>query len=442
MDEKVVKFRVGVVVLATMILLAIMIMLFNDVGSFWTGTYTLYIHFPEAPGVAAETPVRKDGILIGKVTRVRFADDDPRFNTMGGVIVTISVNADRRIHTNERCTISTSLIGDAMLQFVPGGPHPSAEFLTDGAYLQGTVATNPLQLLTNLEGNIGEAINSVAGAGNDIGLLARRLNGMIDTNGDQLGRIISKTERAIDSFQQTMHGINGVLGYPDTVVLDENGQPVPGAMPGEPAELGKQLVTLPQLMAETRDAVLEMRAAIETANRNMANLERFTAPLGDNGAPADHQGRQRRRPPRRAVRAVRHVRPGPQPAGRDDRPIDEGSRVVPASECRRLQHRKDHAGAEADHRQRQGLRSKDRPASRIDRRSRESSPARERSSSGRPVALPPSRQSLGPPTPFGGQHGQASRDLLIARRAVIRRRATRGRRHGGRWRRSRGPGRW
>ena len=27
-----------------------------------------------------------------------------------------------------------------------------------------------------------------------------------------------------------------------------------------------------------------MRAAIETANRNMANLERFTEPLGDNGA--------------------------------------------------------------------------------------------------------------------------------------------------------------
>ena len=49
MDDKVVKFRVGVVVLATMIILAILILLFNDVGSFWTGTYTLYIHFPKRP---------------------------------------------------------------------------------------------------------------------------------------------------------------------------------------------------------------------------------------------------------------------------------------------------------------------------------------------------------------------------------------------------------
>ena len=293
MDDKIVKFRVGVVVLATMIILVILILLFNDVGSFWTGTYTLYIHFPEAPGVASETPVRKDGILIGKVTRVRFADDDPRFHAEGGVIVTASINADRRIHKNERCRISSTLIGDALLEFVPGGPHPDPELLKDADYLQGTVATNPLQLLTNLEGNIGEAISSVAGAGNDIGLLARRVNSMLDNNGDQLGRIISKTERAINSFQETMHGINVVLGtQTQTQTLDENGNPVPNAMPGPgevgpdgaPAELGKQLVTLPQLMAETRDAVLEMRAAIQTANRNMENLERFTEPLGDNGS--------------------------------------------------------------------------------------------------------------------------------------------------------------
>ena len=174
MDEKVVKFRVGVVVLATMIILAILILLFNDVGSFWTGTYTLYIHFPEAPGVAAETPVRKDGILIGKVTRVRFADDDPRFHTEGGVIVTVSINADRRIHVNERCRISQHADRRRTAAIRPRRPPSQPELLKNGDYLQGTVATNPLQLLTNLEGNIGEAISSVAGAGNDIGLLARR----------------------------------------------------------------------------------------------------------------------------------------------------------------------------------------------------------------------------------------------------------------------------
>ncbi|HEX4144249.1 MAG TPA: MlaD family protein [Pirellulales bacterium] len=282
MDDKVVKFRVGVVVLATMIILVILILLFNDVGSLWIGRYTLYIHFPEAPGVASETPVRKDGILIGSVTRVRFADDDPRFNTTGGVIVTVAINADRRIHKNERCRISSTLIGDALLEFVPGGTHPSKELLKNDDYLQGTVASNPLQLLQNLEGNIGEAISSVAGAGNEIGRLATRVNVMLDNNGDQLGRIINKTERAIDSFERTMNGINVVLGVnQNQTQTDQDGNPLPD---GIPAELNKDLVTLPRLMAETRDAVVEMRAAIQTANKNLANLERFTAPLGDNGA--------------------------------------------------------------------------------------------------------------------------------------------------------------
>ncbi|HTU23934.1 MAG TPA: MlaD family protein [Pirellulales bacterium] len=288
MDDRVVKFGVGVVVLSTMIILAILVLLFNDVGALWVGRYTLYIHFPEAPGVASETPVRKDGILIGKVSRVRFADDDKRFHTEGGVIVTASINADRHIHANERCRISSTLIGDAMLEFVPGGPHPSKELLKDDDYLEGTVAANPLQMLQNLEGNIGEAITSVAGAGNSLGQLANRVNVMLDNSGDQLGRIVNKTERAIDTFQATMRGINSVLGTLETAV-DDAGNPIPAPMPGElpvnpDGTPAKHPVNLRELMAETRDAVLEMRSAIETANRNLGNLERFTAPLGDNGA--------------------------------------------------------------------------------------------------------------------------------------------------------------
>src|SRR5580698_7789907 len=98
MDERIVKFRVGVIVLFTMIVLGILVLLFNDFGSLWHGKYTVFVHFSQAPGVAADTPVRKDGILIGKVVKVRFADEDPRFQTEGGVIVTVNINSDRRIH--------------------------------------------------------------------------------------------------------------------------------------------------------------------------------------------------------------------------------------------------------------------------------------------------------------------------------------------------------
>ena len=295
MDERVVKFRVGVIVLMTMIMLGILVVLFNDTHSFFRGTYTVYIHFSQAPGVAADTPVRKDGILIGKVIRVRFADDDPRFQTEGGVIVTININGDRHIHLNERCGISTTLLGDAVLQFVPGGTHPSPEFIQNGDYLQGTVSPNPLELLTNLEGNIGQAISSVAGAGSDVGRLARRLDSFLDNNDDQLKRIVNKTEHSLDAFQTALHSINVLLGDVDAMggsldtedgtanpldLADPTAPDMSGA-PGSPAR--RRPTTLPALMSETRDAIIEMRAAVVAANRNLANLERFTQPLGDRG---------------------------------------------------------------------------------------------------------------------------------------------------------------
>jgi phospholipid/cholesterol/gamma-HCH transport system substrate-binding protein len=295
MDERIVRFRVGAVVLFTMIVLGILVLLFNDFGSIWHGNYIVFVHFSQAPGVAADTPVRKDGILIGKVVKVRFADEDPRFQTEGGVIVTVKINADRHIHLNERCRISTTLLGDALLQFVPGGAHPSAEFIQNGDYLEGIVAPNPLEMITNLEGNFTLAITSLTGAGNDVGRLARRMDTFIDTNQDQLQRIVNKTERSLDAFQTALQSVNLLLGDVDAMgdaLHNEDGTAMPltleeplkpGETPPADGQPRRRVTTLPQLMAETRDAIVDMRAAVVAANRNLSNLERFTQPLGDRG---------------------------------------------------------------------------------------------------------------------------------------------------------------
>jgi phospholipid/cholesterol/gamma-HCH transport system substrate-binding protein len=229
--------------------------------------------------VAADTPVRKDGILIGKVLRVRFADDDPRFETQSGVIVTISINADRRIRANERCRITSTLLGDAVLQFVPGSQHASNELLQNGDYIEGTVSANPLQMFTNMQNDIGQAITSVAGAGHEMGKLAENLNRFLNTNDDQLQRIVSKTERALDSFQQTLDGVNMFMGNGQVAMNDK----LPPGDPTNEAELRKQLITLPELMKEINETIVKMGKTVDTANRTMTNLEHFTQPLGDRG---------------------------------------------------------------------------------------------------------------------------------------------------------------
>ena len=226
---------------------------------------------------------------------MRFADDDPRFQTEGGVIVTLRIQADRRVHLNERCRISTTLLGDAVLQFVPGGAHPSPDFIQNGDYLEGIVAPNPLELITNLETNITQAITSLTGAGNDVGRLARRFDTFLDGNEDQLQRIVNKTERSLDSFQKALQSVNVLLGDVDAMgaaLRGEDGKPLPleldgplaaGENPPADGQSRHRVTTLPQLMAETRDAIIDMRAAVVAANRNLSNLEHFTQPLGDRG---------------------------------------------------------------------------------------------------------------------------------------------------------------
>ena len=67
MNDRVMQFRVGVVVLATAIITGILIVLFGDLPSLVQATYPLKMSFTDARGVADGTPVRKNGILVGRV---------------------------------------------------------------------------------------------------------------------------------------------------------------------------------------------------------------------------------------------------------------------------------------------------------------------------------------------------------------------------------------
>ena len=86
MNERVMQFRVGVVVLATAIIAGILIVLFGYLPSLVQATYPLKMSFSDARGVAYGTPVRKNGILVCRVSRVTL---DER----GGVNVVAQIDA-------------------------------------------------------------------------------------------------------------------------------------------------------------------------------------------------------------------------------------------------------------------------------------------------------------------------------------------------------------
>jgi phospholipid/cholesterol/gamma-HCH transport system substrate-binding protein len=268
MDEKVLQFRVGVLVVATVVIAIILVMIFEELPRGLGGRRTIYVHFESAPGVAVNTPVRKSGILIGRVTDVRLEDD-------GGVLITARLDANRTVRKNETCRISTgNLLGDAMLEFIPGRiPGESNEPLEDGAFLQGEVAQDAIRAMSDAMGvfvtladDLEDALSSVRSAGQDVGDVARNLNVLVVNNQDQLNRILGKTEVALGRFDTTMTSVQDLVSDEELRV-----------------RLKQVLDEMPQVLSDASNLIAGMNRVAQEAEQNLVFLQGLTKPLGESG---------------------------------------------------------------------------------------------------------------------------------------------------------------
>jgi phospholipid/cholesterol/gamma-HCH transport system substrate-binding protein len=301
MDERVYRFRLGVVVAAAAAILVLLIMLMGDLPRPLTSRYDIYVNFPNAPGVSVGTPVRKSGITIGRVKDVQFLPDGE------GVQLTLQIDGNRRVYEDEKCRITTaSLLGDAVVEFYkqvtpapainpkarPAAtnlgvgnfrlvahlqPVPTAPIerrpIPEGEILQGEVASTPADVLVNLEDDMVRALRSIEAAGNKVNALADNFNLVVGENQDSIPRILRKVERDLDDFQQTMTAMRGMFG-------DEELR----------QRLKSSLQDLPEAITDARETMGQMRKSFEgferiaqRADRNLENLEKFTAPLGERG---------------------------------------------------------------------------------------------------------------------------------------------------------------
>jgi phospholipid/cholesterol/gamma-HCH transport system substrate-binding protein len=314
------QFRVGVVMFATMIIGGLLAMLNGPVPSEWLpwggSAYEIAINLPQAPGVGPNTPVRKNGLLIGRVASIEDLDE--------GVELRVNIDGNRKLLTSHVPHVRTSVLGDATIDFVTtptvGPPQP----LVDGSTIQGVVDPNPfdsISRLGDLQDDIQETMHALTRAGNEVADLARRVDDAFGTETEEgrVKRLLDTTETAMSQFGQTMSSINEILGdEPVSAQLPGNGQqtlnrqPLPngqqspagqptlnGQPPvnGQPPANGQQpidgrqlrqrirqgLNELPLAVREARITLQEFRVVLESANKNFKNLEGFTEPLGLRG---------------------------------------------------------------------------------------------------------------------------------------------------------------
>jgi phospholipid/cholesterol/gamma-HCH transport system substrate-binding protein len=268
MDDRVLSFRVGVVVVTAAIICMILILLFGAVPQVLTPTYTVRVKFPRAPGVAVNTPVRKSGVAIGRVSRVELLGD-------GGVLLTLRMDLDerKRVRMNEYPRISTGSIvtGDAVIEFVRDEADPRSDLLKHDDFLpNGVVAHDPFDVLINLEDRMAGAFVSIEDAATKASQILENLQ-WFGADRERFDRMLTKTESAIDTFGNAMTSIDRVVGDPELQQrLDDAFQNLPQIFDEAKLTLG-----------DARRSFAEIERAANRADGVMANIEQFTRPLAE-----------------------------------------------------------------------------------------------------------------------------------------------------------------
>jgi phospholipid/cholesterol/gamma-HCH transport system substrate-binding protein len=260
MNDRIMQFRVGVVVLATTIIGAILVTLngpsTSELVPWVGGTYRVTIELPQAPGIGPNTPVRKNGMLIGRVKSIDDLDDH--------VAVHAAIDSKHKLYPQYQCQVRTSVLGDATIEFVTMPVLPGTPPLADGASVRGTVVGNPLDVLANLQDDLQVAIHSLTRAGDEVAKLAQTINSAVgeDEKDGRVSSLIGRTELAMDQFSRASQTVEQFFG-------DEETQQA----------LRETRIT----MRDFRQAIAEIRNATASAERNLKNLEGFTEPIGRQG---------------------------------------------------------------------------------------------------------------------------------------------------------------
>ena len=260
MSESKLQFRVGLFVIFAAVVTGTMIFKFSDMESLWRPTYELAIHFDSAPGVHVSTPVRRNGISIGEVSGIVFDDRH------GGVTVVVRIDETVHLRADTQPQLIRSLLGDASIEFTPG--HASKP-LAAGARLEGASAVDPMQIVSHLDQEMSRTLTAFRQTSDEWRRVGGNLNSLLDTNRGNLNQVVERAAESLHQFTLTMQDANRMVAAANKIVADPQNQ----------ANLRKTLAALPKMAEETRQTIAAVKLAVQSADRNLKNLNDVTGPL-------------------------------------------------------------------------------------------------------------------------------------------------------------------
>ena len=288
MNESKQQLFVGIFVLLAIGILMALIYLNSEV---WKGQYRVYLKPRTAPGVKANTPVRKNGILIGRVKDVKSDNDH--------VTIALRIDNDEAIYEHEVASIGAeSILGDAVIEILPMTTETRGAALTnDGLINTVAIRRNPMEIVDvalNLETKISETLDTINNTAKTFESTAQKIGTAGDNvsqfassvqdafggpDGDAKNLIVEfqavtrKTQTALDNFNRIFENVNDVIGDPKFK-----------------DQFNDLVATLPEIFDEVKGAVTDVRETVtsfqkisDSADTNLQNLKGFTASLSENG---------------------------------------------------------------------------------------------------------------------------------------------------------------
>lgn len=273
MSDRAQEFRVGVVTLVIAGVAAVL----GTVGAgvslpIGQSSYQIKIRTDRAPGVGENTPVRKDGVVIGRV-------DSAEFLPEGGVLITADIQPGAPIYQTDVCRIRpSSLFGDAVINFAYAGGGAEPQRLEAGSLVTAAALPDPIEALTSLQVDVGPTVESIGRAAASIEELTTRVNRALgdDFGGERVTSLLDDMTVSMREFQETMQVMERTMSQVETLVSDPR--------------LQQGIQDIPALLTDARTTVQKATATldsfggvVESAEANLRNLEGLTEPLGDQG---------------------------------------------------------------------------------------------------------------------------------------------------------------
>jgi phospholipid/cholesterol/gamma-HCH transport system substrate-binding protein len=260
MTDKQLQFRVGLFVITAFGVIAAMAVLFGEFQGIFSKQYQLLVHFESAPGVLEGSPVRVNGIPIGKVGDLVL--DKER----GGVLLILTIDEEYELRSDSIVMLQQSLLGDALLEFTPGvSPDP----IDRTQVLEGKPAFDVMAVVQRMETQMTTTMASFEDTSKEWQTVAQNINKLVDTNEGNLSEVIESTVVSLREFTTTMSTAGKAFDSANRVIGDKK----------TVENLRKALAGLPLIVDETQATIQAMRQTVTSINGNLRNIEGVTQPL-------------------------------------------------------------------------------------------------------------------------------------------------------------------